>query len=459
MATTFNLGKVSRSGEAPIFVNVQDHKSKTHVYQKTGLSIVPKIWEKRDNEKFMDKYRNNPDVQRVLLAVSEIRFQIDARFARGEVLGCNEVRSLVGEIVYKEQIEEEKARKAEAKRREEEANRMTLDKFIDVYLDDLDKGRRVTDSGKVYGRGTLKTIRNSFTTFRNFEKKVGHVYDFDEIDMIIYRDFLAYLNECGYAVNTTGKTIKALKALMAVAESEGYHTNTKYKDKRFKGTMVDVDSIYLTKEDLAKMAAVDLSGRSYGFELARDIFFVGVWTAQRVSDYNNIHKEDIETYTKRTIVDVPDPEHPGQTIATVQTKEITVINIRQHKTGAKVAIPCSTALKAILEKYDYNIPHLSDQNINDNIKEVARLAGLTEKVPIVTTKGGKPVKEMVEKYKLVHSHTARRTGATLMYLAGMEIYDIMKITGHATPKTLKKYIKADELEVVDKITDKYTYFD
>lgn len=32
-------------------------------------------------------------------------------------------------------------------------------------------------------------------------------------------------------------------------------------------------------------------------------------------------------------------------------------------------------------------------------------------------------KTQIEKYKLVMSHTARRTGATLMYLAGMDKYD------------------------------------
>ena len=30
--------------------------------------------------------------------------------------------------------------------------------------------------------------------------------------------------------------------------------------------------------------------------------------------------------------------------------------------------------------------------------------------------------------------------------------------GHASPKMLKKYIKADSLEVVEKLTDKYEYF-
>ena len=73
-------------------------------------------------------------------------------------------------------------------------------------------------------------------------------------------------------------------------------------------------------------------------------------------------------------------------------------------------------------------------------------------------KGGKQKMEKIEKYKLVHTHTARRTGATLMYLAGIDIYDIMKVTGHTTPKMLKKYIRAESLEVVEKLTDKYEYF-
>lgn len=112
----------------------------------------------------------------------------------------------------------------------------------------------------------------------------------------------------------------------------------------------------------------------------------------------------------------------GKTIDVVKSGEVTVINIRQQKTGAMAA-------------------------------------GLTEKVEILTTVGGTPKREFVPKYKLIHTHTARRTGATLMYLSGMDIYDIMKITGHTSPATLKKYIRANELEVVDKIVDKYSYFD
>ncbi len=53
---------------------------------------------------------------------------------------------------------------------------------------------------------------------------------------------------------------------------------------------------------------------------------------------------------------------------------------------------------AILEKYNYEMPHFEDQTINR--------------------------------------------------LAGMDIFDIMKVTGHTTPEMFKRYIKADQLDVV-----------
>ena len=276
--------------------------------------------------------------------------------------------------------------------------------------------------------------------------------------MSFYYKFTSYLKGKNYSVNSIGKCIKQLKAIMYIAEIEGHHSNNAWKDKKFKGTRIDIDSIYLTQEDIDKIMAVDLSGYDIGHTQARDIFMVGVWTAQRVSDYNNIKKEDFNTLTKNVMREEDDPEHPGEKRAWIERQEITYLNVRQKKTGAKVSIPCNSQLKAILEKYDYQLPHLEDQVINRYIKEIARDAGLTERIEIETTKGGTPKKEMVEKYKLIHTHTARRTGATLMYLAGIDIYDIMKVTGHTSPAMLKKYIRADNLEIVEKLTDKYDYF-
>lgn len=464
------LGAINKNGLAQIKVRIQDRKSKTHIRMGTGLYINHTIWERRNDEKYLDRFVKNKDVINTLEAASEIRRAIDAAYNAGHLLNNDEVREVIHNIVYREEIAAAEAAEEEKARQEAWENRMTLMKFIDKYIEEVSNGGRQTVNGTNYSPNTVKSIKQALTQFRNFCKWSKKEYDFDDIDMQFYYDFTAYLKKelkdrkgnvikKAYNVNSVGKCIKELKVVMYTAESEGHHKNDVWKDKRFKGTRIDVDSIYLTKDDLAAIQAADLSKYDKGHEWARDIFMVGVWTAQRVSDYNNISKDQIETHTKRWIEDVPDPEHPGQTKPEIRTREIMFINIRQQKTGAKVSIPVSSELRTILEKYDFQLPHLEDQVINRYLKDICKCAGLTEDVEIVETTGGNPVRVRKPKYELVHTHTARRTGATLMYLSGMDVYDIIKITGHTSPVMLRKYIKADKLEVIEKITERYNYFD
>lgn len=459
MAATFSLGAIRKDGLAPIIVRIQDFNSGLQIKQKTGLLISPKIWEKQNDPRYADKFEQNPEVSKVLNTVKEIRQTINGIFAGGRLLNKDEARAIIQGIVYRDEVERQQREQEEKERKELEAKKMTLNKFITLFIKEISDGSRQTESGRYYSPASIKCIKHGMTIFKKFEKETGNFYNFDDINLKFYNSYTSWLRKKNYNINSIGKYIQQLKMVLDVSFSEGYHSNTIWKDKKFKGKRIEVDSIYLTHDDLDKLRNVDLSGWSEGYSQARDIFMVGVWTAQRVSDYNNISKSDISTYTARDIVDEPDLNHPGRTVARIVTREITVINIRQQKTGAKVSIPCSSELVRILKRYNYELPHLEDQVINRYIKEIAKEAGLTELVEIETTKGGIPKKEKVPKYELIMTHTARRTGATLMYLSGMEIYDIMKITGHSTPAMLKKYIKADQLEVVDKIVKKYNYFD
>ena len=322
--------------------------------------------------------------------------------------------------------------------------RTSLNDYIALYLNQITTGARQTDRGCNYSPSTIKSVRYSLGRFAAFQQEARREYDFRHIDMAFYHDYTAFLKRKELSINTVGKCIRDLKVVLRAAEDDGIHVSAGWKERRFKGTRIEVDSIYLTPDDLERILAVDCTALGPRRELARDIFMVGVWTAQRISDYNHIRREDVNTLIRNT--------------ATGELEQITYLNIRQQKTGAKVSIPCNAALRSILEKYSYRLPHLPDKVINRYIKEIARAAGLTQPVEIETTKGGTPRKEWFPKWQLVHSHTARRTGATLMYLAGVDLYDIMKITGHTTPAMLRKYIKADSLEVVEKLTEKYDYF-
>ena len=459
MATTFVLLSKESKGLVPLYVRIQSPEPKVNIRLKTDLSVPAEKWRLNRNGAAWANYKDSESGSFVLEKCEDIKTAIDSRLKQGKGLTAKDVKKICDEVIYREEREEQ-LRKEEAKRlAEAEAKRMTLNKYMDLYVKQIFSGGRQTDRGTNFSYSTAKSIRESVKVWNTFQKETRKRYDFDDVDMTLYFKYTEWMKARNYSINTLGKHIKTLKCILRCAESEGFNQNQKFKDKRFKGTRVEVDSIYLTKEDLEKFCAVDLSKLPEEYQIARDIFLVGCWTAQRVSDYNNISPDAIQTYTKRTIVDVPDPENPGKTRAEIQTREVMYINIRQKKTGAKVAVPCSTELKNILERYHYQMPHLLDQYINKYIKEIGEMAGLTELVEIEETKGGSKTEVKYPKFKLIHSHTARRTGATLMYLAGMDIYDIMKITGHSSPMMLKKYIKADQLEVVDKIIDKYTYFD
>lgn len=458
MAASFYVTEKKKNGYATLFVRLQCSSQGVDIKVKTPLEVDFTAWQKsRKGNTARENWRKAyPEITR---SMDELKLALEATETRKVGITKEEMRKIVEEVIFRQRREEE-ARIAEAERKKQEAeNKMTLDKYIDEFIKQACNGTRLTNRGTAYSLGTIKAIKTTTKQFKAFETEAKKHYDFDDIDMQFYHAFMAYLKRREYNINSAGKIIKQLKAIMSAAEADGYHHNTIYRNPKFKGNRVDVDSIYLTKEELDAMMAADLSGLEPAAELARDIFMVGVWTAQRVSDYNNITRDAIHTTKKHWIEEVPDPKNPGETVPTIRTKEITYIDIIQQKTGAKVSIPCRKELLEILEKYDYQLPRLEDQTINRLIKQVAEKAGLTEPVLIESTKGGVKKQESIPKYKLVMSHTARRTGATLMYLAGIEAYDIIKITGHGDIDILKKYIKADHLDVVQKLTDKYDYFD
>lgn len=67
--------------------------------------------------------------------------------------------------------------------------------------------------------------------------------------------------------------------------------------------------------------------------------------------------------------------------------------------------------------------------------------------------GGKNVEKTYPKYKLVSSHTARRSFATNAYKAGVPTIAIMKITGHTKESTFLKYIKVSAQENAEMLSN------
>lgn len=102
--------------------------------------------------------------------------------------------------------------------------------------------------------------------------------------------------------------------------------------------------IYLSAEELDALYRMQLDTK---LSIIRDIFLVGCYTCQRFSDYSRIGRSN---FTK-TPLGTP------------------VIKLEQKKTGTSVTIPIlNDRLTEILERYDYNLPVISERKFNAMIK-------------------------------------------------------------------------------------------
>ena len=110
-----------------------------------------------------------------------------------------------------------------------------------------------------------------------------------------------------------------------------------------------------------------------------------------------------------------------------------------------IIIPLHHYVKAILKKYNYALPNvISNQKLNDYLKEICPLSQLNENISNTITKGGVRVKQSNYKWKKLAHNTSCRSFATNMYNMNVPSLTIMAITGHKTENFFIRYIKINQ---------------
>jgi integrase len=312
----------------------------------------------------------------------------------------------------------------------------TLNQYIDRFIKEIESGNRTythNNDSKRYELGTIKNFKGFKVQFDEYQKEKKVKLNFTSITMDFYDEFVRFFIKKDYSLNTIGRMIKNLKTLMRLSLDEGLHSNTEINRKRFKVMKTSVDNIYLSEAEINRIRDLDLSYNSV-LDVARDVFLIGCYTAQRFSDFSRITPDNIKTL-----------------------EGIKVIDIIQQKTRERVIIPIKPELDRILQKYEYKVPKTWEQKVNFHIKTIGFKAKITEMIEVEKIKGGLKVKSLVPKNDLIKTHTARRTGCTLMYLAGIPAIDIMKISGHKTEREFLNYIKTSKEETAQNLA-KHPYF-
>jgi hypothetical protein len=210
---------------------------------------------------------------------------------------------------------------------------------------------------------------------RSFESYRKEPITFDSFDVHFYEDFVRYLTYHivqlrrievikGLKVNSVGKTIKHLKSFL---KDRMRKKIIPYMDLgTYKVMEEEVDAVYLTWQELSLIYHLDLSTKR-NLEKYRDLFVLGCLTGFRFSDYSDIKPEEVRNG---------------------------MLHINQTKTLSTVVVPLrSDAKKILIDKYNMQMPQVSNPNFNYYIKEVVRLAGIDEMIKITHKRGNKGLEE------------------------------------------------------------------
>ena len=106
------------------------------------------------------------------------------------------------------------------------------------------------------------------------------------------------------------------------------------------------------------------------------------------------------------------------------------------KPNDRLTIELNDYSRAILQSYtaqpgERALPVISNQKMNDYLKEVGRLCGLNEKLTDVTYTGGIKTTITKPKWQMLGTHCGRRTFICNALMMGIPANTVMKWTGHS----------------------------
>lgn len=390
-------------------------------------------------------------------------------------------RQIKSIINAKSQKAKEEAKELARRRKEMHLNEIHA--YYDDFLAGIKSGTIRHHDGKVYTKSTISTWVLFGKYLKGYTPKK---MTFADIDVRFRDGFRPYLEKTGMMLGTINKYIACFRHLCLFAAEEGRNANMvsarwrigteKAREKRVE--------IALTDEEVNALYDMPLMGIR---EQVRDMFVLGLLTAQRVSDFTQFRRDNFK-----------------------RTKSGTdVVVFRQQKTGTDVMVTITDdRVLQICEKYDFDFPPVTTRDINRYIKEVchdlaasvptlrdmvatqlsfrerrkeALFADIMARVGRGERLNGEERKRFVEmqeyakehgsregelyrrdagavmvyRWEVVTSHTARRSGITSLYNSGLlDNKDIMSISGHTTLKTFENYIKRGAEEQADRIAEK-----
>ena len=432
MAVNYYLSPVSdKKGENPIRVSISIKG--TRLISTAGYNVSPSRWD-NENQCVKPKTTNskgetdkdiNNRLKRIAGEFTIYETKIDHKPTTGE-LG-DVLADLKGST-----------RKRTRKDKPEEVKLTVLD-YFDLFV-------RSESRANQWEEGTCKNL----SAFRKHLQNLGAV-DFDFFNEAGMNRFVNYLREanptlgkCAMEEKTVKKHFFYLRWFLNWCIKNGVCPESAISKHTPKFKVVEKPVIFLTRDELnklynfeiprngAEVELVDVHGNTYtkivhdasALAKTRDLFCFCAYTGLRYSDAIKLKRTDIADNR---------------------------INVTTKKTYDSLSIDLNSRSRAILERYDSDknpfnlaLPTISNQKMNDYIKDLGELCGFNDPITKVCYRGGKRVEETFSKWELLTTHAGRRTFICFALSVGIPPQVVMKWTGHSDYQAMKPYIEIAE---------------
>jgi integrase len=306
----------------------------------------------------------------------------------------------------------------------------TKDKTILDYFDDFVQKESTTNNWKESTIKKLSSIKNHLIAFGSTVSN----FSFDTFDKDGLNAYVVFLRDVkGMQNSTLLNKISFLKWFLRWAKKEGINKNDAFLLFEPKMPVSEKKVIFLDWRELMTVYNYDFESvpnivpeNAKALERVRDVFCFSCFTSLRYSDVENLKRTDIRGNELH--------------VTTIKTDDTLVIELNKYS-------------KAILDKYknvdlhnNKALPVITNQRMNDHLKDLGKICGLDTPINITYFKGSKRYDEVYPKYELLTTHCGRRTFICNALTMGIPPTTVMAWTGHSDYKSMQPYIGVAEGE-------------
>jgi integrase len=402
----FSKDRLASISDKKLLNDILDKEYQIYLKLSSGGERIQIYTKKRIAQKHWDFDKQEVDCQKMRLTGLDLNKWLKS--LREDVLSSATENELAGRLTSKKELEDLLSGRS-LQRSKEDDFESQFKRFLSQHK---------TGDGSSLRSNTLKKYTGLLNHLKEFSNETNRpliVKFMNKTFLQEFKDFLSTTQKLND--NSVAKYVKAFKPFLR------YHINlgtiTPFSLAEIKSSEKEGEIFVVPIKSVLELQKLPLKLES--LKHARDIFCFMCWTGQRYSDYESLEWEDFS----------------------VNEKGEKIWNLVSIKTHTAVSVPIIGHAEDILKRYKGSstpLPRLSNQKMNEYLKELGKAAKLNHSIKQVSYYDGKKVEEVVPFYEVLTTHVARKSFITNSLVLGVPERVVREVSGHKDEKSFRRYV-------------------